>query len=222
MNIIDKLLNGLLIFLILFILGCAEPKLRPSLSERAQKIILPYKQEVEDELKGAVKWFNSSKGYGFITIEGEEGLKDRNIFVHHSAIQGGINKTLHKGDIVKFHVGQGQKGPVASNVRILELHKETLHARDKAFTKTEEDIDCDFNDNIACKVRVIIKEEFGRSFKEVTLEAKFVEDLGADSADVVFLMMAFEWEFRINIRDEDAEEIGTVKEAIQYIKNTVH
>jgi CspA family cold shock protein len=61
---------------------------------------------------GTVKWFNDSKGFGFITPEG--GGKD--LFVHHSAIQGGGFKTLAEGERVEFDVVQGQKGPAAENV----------------------------------------------------------------------------------------------------------
>ena len=61
---------------------------------------------------GTVKWFNDSKGFGFITPEG--GGKD--LFVHHSAIQGGGFKTLAAGERVEFDVVQGQKGPAAENV----------------------------------------------------------------------------------------------------------
>ena len=61
---------------------------------------------------GKVKWFNDSKGFGFITPE--DGQKD--LFVHHSAIQGNGFKSLAEGDRVEFEVVQGKKGPAAENV----------------------------------------------------------------------------------------------------------
>ena len=63
--------------------------------------------------QGTVKWFNADKGYGFITpAEGGEDL-----FVHFSAIQSEGYKTLEDGQQVSFEVGQGQKGPQATDVR---------------------------------------------------------------------------------------------------------
>ena len=61
---------------------------------------------------GTVKWFNDQKGFGFITPE--DGEKD--LFVHHSAIQGGGFRSLSEGDKVEFDAVQGQKGPAAENV----------------------------------------------------------------------------------------------------------
>ena len=62
---------------------------------------------------GTVKWFNDAKGFGFITPD--EGGKD--LFVHFSAIQGSGFKTLTENDKVQYDVGQGEKGPNATNVR---------------------------------------------------------------------------------------------------------
>jgi acyl carrier protein len=67
------------------------------------------------------------------------------------------------------------------------------------------------------RVREIIVNELGVEPEKVTAEASFVEDLGADSLDTVELVMAFEEEFGIEIPDEDAEKIGTVKDAVSYI-----
>lgn len=67
------------------------------------------------------------------------------------------------------------------------------------------------------KVRSIIVEQLGVEEDEVTLEASFTDDLGADSLDIVELVMAFEEEFNIEIPDEDAEKISRVREAVTYI-----
>jgi acyl carrier protein len=69
------------------------------------------------------------------------------------------------------------------------------------------------------KVKEIIAKQLGVDQSEVTAEASFVEDLGADSLDTVELVMAFEEAFNIEIPDEDAEKIAKVKDAIDYIKN---
>ena len=61
---------------------------------------------------GTVKWFNPEKGFGFITRDNGE----KDVFVHHSAIQGGGFRTLNDGERVEFDVVQGQKGPAAENV----------------------------------------------------------------------------------------------------------
>ncbi len=68
------------------------------------------------------------------------------------------------------------------------------------------------------KVKSIIAEQLGVKKDEVTDEAKFIDDLGADSLDTVELVMALEEEFGIEIPDEDAEKMGTVGEAIKYIE----
>ncbi len=68
------------------------------------------------------------------------------------------------------------------------------------------------------KVKHIIVEQLGVDQAEVKPEAKFVDDLGADSLDVVELVMALEEEFSLEISDEDAEKLQTVQQAIDYIK----
>jgi len=72
--------------------------------------------------------------------------------------------------------------------------------------------------NVQEKVKSIIVEQLGVDEGEVTMEAKFVEDLGADSLDTVELVMALEEEFNLEISDEDAEKITTVSEAVRYIE----
>jgi len=67
------------------------------------------------------------------------------------------------------------------------------------------------------RVKKVIVEQLGVSEEEVTLEASFVEDLGADSLDVVELVMGLEEEFDIEIPDEDAEKISRVRDAVDYI-----
>ncbi|MBL7072518.1 MAG: cold shock domain-containing protein [Candidatus Omnitrophica bacterium] len=62
-------------------------------------------------VKGTVKWFNNAKGYGFITPE-----DGKDVFVHHSAIQGEGYKTLEEGQSVEFEIKQGPKGEEAANV----------------------------------------------------------------------------------------------------------
>jgi acyl carrier protein len=72
---------------------------------------------------------------------------------------------------------------------------------------------------VAEKVKAIIVEQLGVEEDEVTEEASFVENLGADSLDIVELVMALEEEFELEIPDEDAEKIRTVGEVIAYIQN---
>jgi len=68
------------------------------------------------------------------------------------------------------------------------------------------------------KVKSIIVEQLGVDANEVTPEASFVDDLGADSLDTVELVMALEEEFETEIPDEEAEKITTVQQAVDYIK----
>ena len=75
--------------------------------------------------------------------------------------------------------------------------------------------------SVADKVKSIIVEQLGVDADEVSSTASFTDDLGADSLDIVELVMAFEEEFGIEIPDEDAENIATVKDATTYIDQHV-
>ncbi|MBI4335384.1 MAG: acyl carrier protein [Candidatus Omnitrophica bacterium] len=70
----------------------------------------------------------------------------------------------------------------------------------------------------ADRIRAIIAEQLGVKQEEVTDQAKFIEDLGADSLDTVELVMALEEEFGIEIPDEDAEKMVSVGDAVKYIE----
>jgi acyl carrier protein len=72
--------------------------------------------------------------------------------------------------------------------------------------------------DIFAKVKEIVVEQLGVDEEEVTEQASFVDDLGADSLDIVELVMALEEEFDLEIPDEDAEKIATVGDAVSYIK----
>jgi CspA family cold shock protein len=76
------------------------------------RINITRRSQVTIMAQGTVKWFNAEKGFGFITPD--EGGSD--LFVHHTAIQGGGFRTLNENQRVSFDVSQGQKGPQATNV----------------------------------------------------------------------------------------------------------
>ena len=65
--------------------------------------------------EGRVKWFNESKGFGFIEVDGQ----DKDVFIHHSAIEMQGFRTLTEGQRVSFDIEQGKKGPAAVNVKAL-------------------------------------------------------------------------------------------------------
>jgi len=67
------------------------------------------------------------------------------------------------------------------------------------------------------KVKGMVASQLGKAEKEVTLDASFIEDLGADSLDLVELIMSMEDEYGLEISDEDAEKIVTVKDAVKFI-----
>ncbi len=71
---------------------------------------------------------------------------------------------------------------------------------------------------IFTKVREIVAEQLGVEQSDVTPEASFIDDLGADSLDIVELIMALEEEFDLDIPDEEAEKISVVRDAVDYIK----
>ena len=73
--------------------------------------------------------------------------------------------------------------------------------------------------SVAEKVKEIIVDQLGVDAAEVLPEAKFVDDLGADSLDLTELIMAMEEEFDVEIPDEEAEKITTVQQAIDYVKS---
>lgn len=73
--------------------------------------------------------------------------------------------------------------------------------------------------DITAKVKEIIVEELGVDASEVTVEAKLIEDLGADSLDTVELIMKFEEEFDVEIADEEAEKLATVGDIINFLKD---
>ena len=72
------------------------------------------------------------------------------------------------------------------------------------------------------KVKNIIAEQLGVDMESVTPEASFIDDLGADSLDIVELVMTMEEEFDLEIPDEDAEKIKTVNDVVNYIKTKVN
>lgn len=72
---------------------------------------------------------------------------------------------------------------------------------------------------VETKVREIVCEQLGVSENEVTPEASFIEDLGADSLDIVELVMALEEEYDMEISDEEAEKIRTVQDVVNYIES---
>ena len=71
------------------------------------------------------------------------------------------------------------------------------------------------------KVKSIISEQLGVDEEEITMESSFIDDLGADSLDIVELIMALETEFDIEIPDEDAEKVTSVGDVVEYIKSHV-
>jgi acyl carrier protein len=89
--------------------------------------------------------------------------------------------------------------------------------KQRTFIRGQEDFIA-MAESVEKRVKDIICEQLGVEEDEIAPDAKFIEDLGADSLDTVELVMAFEEEFGLDIKDEDAEKILTVQDAINYIK----
>lgn len=68
-----------------------------------------------ERFTGTVKWFNSQKGYGFIKTD-----DDKELFIHYTEIKGEGYKTLEEGQTVEFSISEGKKGPIASNLTLVE------------------------------------------------------------------------------------------------------
>lgn len=106
--------RGLIVFLLVILGACSngsEPGTAPNTNSETSTV----SRQSVSKTKGVVKWFNESKGYGFIAPD--DGGKD--VFVHFSAIQGDGYKTLKEGQVVQFNIDQGLKGPQATNVIIV-------------------------------------------------------------------------------------------------------
>ncbi|MBE3518990.1 MAG: acyl carrier protein [Firmicutes bacterium] len=73
-------------------------------------------------------------------------------------------------------------------------------------------------DEIFERIKKIIVEQLGVDESSVTMDASFIDDLGADSLEIVDLIMAMEGEFNLSIPDEDAENLSTVRDAVEYIR----
>lgn len=71
------------------------------------------------------------------------------------------------------------------------------------------------------KIKGLVADQLNIEEDEITMESSFLQDLGADSLDIVELIMAFEEEFDIEIPDEEAEKIETVGDAVEYIQNNI-
>jgi acyl carrier protein len=99
-----------------------------------------------------------------------------------------------------------------------DKHSERKGDRLARFEKTEREFEGGLKMDVVAKVKEIIVQQLGVDAEKVTPEASFVDDLGADSLDVVELVMAFEEEFEVEIPDEAAEKIATVKDAIEFLK----
>ena len=225
----EKLTTGMLVCLLpLLVEGCGDEDLQ----QTAQCSSQPGADFLSPRIIGRVKWYNASKGNGFITGRTHDDNQTwhyQAVFLHHSALPGEGFASLADGTCVEFCATHGAKGLTAENVTVLDECPEQLLDWAGIIPRTLQVISCEPTNDIearpaiadselAKKVRRIVAEQLGVKMECVRDSAYFVDDLGADSLDTVELVMAFEESFDIEITDEDAESITTVGDAIRHLQ----
>jgi len=224
----EKLPTGMLVCALPFLIeGCGDEGLR----QTEQDSLQPTADLSSPRTIGRVKWFNDDKGFGFIERDGGQ-----DVFVHHSAIQIEGFKSLRECQKVSMELPQNQKGSRAENVMILDESPEYLadcvpwrhRTRHVVSCEPESDVEASpaiADSELAKSARRIITEQLGVKMECVRDSAHFVDDLGADSLDMVELSMAFEEYFEIEIIfpdtdeifDEDSVWVNTVGDAIRFL-----
>lgn len=199
--------------------GCQYPKVDWNLHERAKEIVAKYREKEGGRLEGVVRWFNREKSYGFIEFSGDEDARTRSIYFDYLSINANVpyNK-LKVGALVKFEISVVEPGPKAHNVSILPTEEE-LNETWKEFTEEQTYIAnyCSPDKENECRVRQVIAAQLAIPFQQTMREKSFVDDLGANSLDIVEILMALEEEFDLVFPDKDAELMRTVGDTIDYI-----
>ena len=156
---------------------------------------------------GTVKWFNATKGYGFIMPQ--DGGKD--VFVHITAVQAAGLKGLNDGQKVSYDVAMERGKAVATNLKLLSDDAKLARitpppptGSHEASRITETPCVTASPAEIASKIKKLVTEQPGVNEAKVTPEASFVDELGADSLDVVELIMSFEEAFGVEISEDNA------------------
>lgn len=192
-------------------LGCMYRYGRPNITQNYKEARKWYRKAAENGFPDAM----TSLGYMYHNGEGVKLNYDEAIKWYKLAIQSDEPNTTAMCNLAFMY--ENGEGVNTDLVRARTLYIQAYGAGDDRAKEDLERMGFTKRELIVIKIRYIICEQLGLEYDEVRMESEFINDLGADSLDIVELIMAFEEEFNIEIPDEVAEDFLTVKDVVNYL-----